>query len=352
MGLIAAKCTECGANIEVDDSKEAGICKYCGTAFITEKAINNYTTNITNNNNFSGATINIAGSDISGLLNLAKKELLIHNFSNANFYLDEIKKNSADSDQRISDLFNELGILECTKASWSSDRESKETQQLIKEITTYDSQNINVWLFMLESSFYPPDVVSFGNKILMLSSQDKSEFYKETVYEIYIQKEFDPKKVVSSVNLVSEIPNKYILENDKLQSILMQNCLRFISNNRRIILSYQDTINEWCKQLQSDKRAEIQRILNNSKGCYIATCVYGSYECPQVWTLRRYRDYTLDKTWYGRLFVKCYYAISPILVKWFGKTKWFRRFWKAKLDKMIANLNSKGIDDTYYKDKY
>lgn len=42
MPLVAAKCTQCGANIEVDDTKEAGICKYCGTAFITEKAINNY----------------------------------------------------------------------------------------------------------------------------------------------------------------------------------------------------------------------------------------------------------------------------------------------------------------------
>ena len=39
-------------------------------------------------------------------------------------------------------------------------------------------------------------------------------------------------------------------------------------------------------------------------GCYIATCVYGSYDCPEVWTLRRYRDYTLDLTWYGRTFIR------------------------------------------------
>ena len=25
-------------------------------------------------------------------------------------------------------------------------------------------------------------------------------------------------------------------------------------------------------------------------GCYVATAVYGSYDCPQVWTLRRVRD--------------------------------------------------------------
>ena len=57
MGFVAAKCTQCGANIEVDDTKEAGICKYCGTAFVTEKAINNY--NITNN--ISAQTVNIIG---------------------------------------------------------------------------------------------------------------------------------------------------------------------------------------------------------------------------------------------------------------------------------------------------
>lgn len=47
----------------------------------------------------------------------------------------------------------------------------------------------------------------------------------------------------------------------------------------------------------------------SNSGCYIATYVYGSYDCPQVWTLRRFRDYTLHETWYGRAFIKCYYAI-------------------------------------------
>lgn len=45
MALIAAKCTECGANIKVDESKDAGICQHCGTAFVTQKAINNYNVN-------------------------------------------------------------------------------------------------------------------------------------------------------------------------------------------------------------------------------------------------------------------------------------------------------------------
>ena len=38
------------------------------------------------------------------------------------------------------------------------------------------------------------------------------------------------------------------------------------------------------------------RLPEKKSGCYIATAVYGSYDCPQVWTLRRYRDYTLAET--------------------------------------------------------
>ena len=86
-------------------------------------------------------------------------------------------------------------------------------------------------------------------------------------------------------------------------------------------------------------------------GCYVATAVYGSYDCPQVWTLRRYRDYTLAETWYGRAFIRTYYAISPTLVKWFGHTEWFKKMWKGKLDHMVETLNADGVENTPYDDR-
>ena len=89
----------------------------------------------------------------------------------------------------------------------------------------------------------------------------------------------------------------------------------------------------------------------NKSGCYVATCVYGSYDCPQVWTLRRYRDNTLGSTWYGRLFIRTYYAISPTLVKWFGNTNWFKKFWKGFLDRLVTKLQNKGVENTQYQDK-
>ena len=89
----------------------------------------------------------------------------------------------------------------------------------------------------------------------------------------------------------------------------------------------------------------------SSGGCYVATAVYGSYDCPQVWTLRRYRDDILSSTWHGRAFIHIYYAISPTLVKWFGDKNWFKKLWKNKLDNMVRDLNNIGIEDTPYHDK-
>ena len=86
-------------------------------------------------------------------------------------------------------------------------------------------------------------------------------------------------------------------------------------------------------------------------GCYVATAVYGSYDCPQVWTLRRFRDNTLASTWHGRVFIRTYYAVSPILVKWFGQTEWFKNFWRDKLDKMVDTLQKRGVESTPYQDK-
>lgn len=94
-----------------------------------------------------------------------------------------------------------------------------------------------------------------------------------------------------------------------------------------------------------------ERPNTTNNGCYVATAVYGSYDCPQVWTLRRFRDFTLAETWYGRAFIRTYYAISPTLVKWFGHTEWFKKMWKGKLDRMVANLNAEGVKDTPYEDR-
>lgn len=91
--------------------------------------------------------------------------------------------------------------------------------------------------------------------------------------------------------------------------------------------------------------------IEKAYGCYIATCVYGSYNCPEVWVLRRYRDNTLSNSWLGRKFIKVYYAVSPKIVSMFGKRKWFNKFFKSIINKIVVKLRKNGVEDKPYTDR-
>jgi hypothetical protein len=54
---------------------------------------------------------------------------------------------------------------------------------------------------------------------------------------------------------------------------------------------------------------------SDSSGCYIATMAYGDYDHPQVMILRQFRDEVLDKSAFGKWFIKTYYHYSPRLVE-------------------------------------
>ncbi|MDE6641884.1 MAG: hypothetical protein K2K63_15325 [Acetatifactor sp.] len=123
-------------------------------------------------------------------------------------------------------------------------------------------------------------------------------------------------------------------------------------NENEIIFMLQD-LSSRLKEYELSKKSDGSGSgdLGNSRGCYVATAVYGSYDCPQVWTLRRYRDDILASTQHGRILIRAYYAVSPALVKWFGHSLLFRRLWKSRLDKIVKTLNEKGIDNTPYVDR-
>lgn len=114
--------------------------------------------------------------------------------------------------------------------------------------------------------------------------------------------------------------------------------------NKKVILEYVEKIRKYDSSYQTP-------YVDTTSGCYVATAVYGSYDCPEVWTLRRFRDNTLAGTWYGRAFIHTYYAISPTLVKWFGHTEWFKKMWKEPLDSLVHKLQSQGVENTPYNDR-
>lgn len=206
---------------------------------------------------------------------------------------------------------------------------------------------------------------SFGKAMLSLTD---SEYYKR-------QQKFDVlNKSISVINDYYEVTTE---DKEKVlrqisDAIEKMYAVTFVFNEQaswltvgsrnwtiQLMNSVRSTFLTELKQIQEVHKDEafIQELIDKNAtgkstgGCYVATAVYGSYDCPQVWTLRRFRDYTLAETWYGRAFIRTYYAISPTLVKWFGHAEWFKKMWKGKLDRMVANLNTEGVEDTPYEDR-
>jgi TPR repeat protein len=78
---------------------------------------------------------------------------------------------------------------------------------------------------------------------------------------------------------------------------------------------------------------------SKSGGCYIATAVYGSYDAPEVLTLRRFRDDCLETSAIGRTVVRVYYAISPTLARRLSHASILQRGSKVVLDAIVAKVD-------------
>lgn len=173
----------------------------------------------------------------------------------------------------------------------------------------------------------------------------------------------------SVLNLRLSVPNELITSNETLsqltvevakQWVYYQNAINARFNvygsamNEDALMRYKNNLALIKKGLPEDKTNCIDEdsMTNETKGpCYVATAVYGSYDCPEVWTLRRFRDYSLAESMFGRTFIKIYYATSPTLVKWFGKDPFFKKIFKPILDKFVSKLQNNGVASTPYEDR-
>ena len=108
-----------------------------------------------------------------------------------------------------------------------------------------------------------------------------------------------------------------------------------------------DMISEVRSRFDANKRIidniireqqEISRRSSSSRGCYIATMAYGDYDHPQVMILRKFRDETLSNTFFGRSFIKFYYAISPYLVKLLKNKEYLNKKIRNLLDQFVNNI--------------
>ena len=92
---------------------------------------------------------------------------------------------------------------------------------------------------------------------------------------------------------------------------------------------------------------EIERVIKQNPryntdepGCFIATAVYGSNNSPEVKLLRLWRDAVLLKRYFGRIFVKFYYKVSPYIASVIEKNKLLKILFRYVIDRFVRAIKS------------
>lgn len=315
MPIVNAKCTNCGADLQVDSDKEAMICEYCGSAFVVEKAIRNVS--VTTNNHIQAANVTIMGAPTVEF-EIRGGVLTKYNGASPDVVIPEnvtvIGEAAFENSVGITSVTIPEGVWTVGQRAFAHCPHLQKVH-FPESLTVIDNFAFNACP-ALDELHLPSRLERIG---------DYAFFGCESLSEVTIP------------DSVERVGNRAFADCDSLMQVHLPPVIQLSIDSfpRRVL----------------PKDQQMPEPPKDTGACYIATCVYGSYNCPQVWTLRRYRDNTLASNAFGRAFIRCYYAFSPKLVRLFGENTLFRTFWRRMLDRKIQRLHAKGVADTPYRDQ-
>jgi len=230
-------------------------------------------------------------------------------------------------------VFHLLASLRSLKQSEETQKEV--TMRIINQISKdYDSKlsntNLHDLIFEKVNSYgnykdSPKDLVN--NLILNLKGSRGNKL--ELNYPVLIMDVFqDIQSQQGFIHDFSNVLNEY----NSTISNLCSNTFNFLE------LSDNEVLDRLMK-VQSSPKYKTQNKTKKKEGCYVATMVYGSYDCNEVMVLRNYRDSVLKQYTIGRLFISIYYSLSPYFVKIFKKSNLVNTLIRRILDMIIKKLN-------------
>ena len=345
--MKAIVCEMCGSN---DLIKQDGmyVCQNCGTKYSTEEA--------------KKLLVEVAGQvkidttdELKNLYELARRAKGDNDSENAQKYYEQIiVKDPSSWEAAFYTTYYQAMNCKIGQIGLAANRVTNSLDTvftLIKNnVTDAEKQKavvdeITIQLMLISRMLFH----GYQNHYNGIDSQIQDRFKQEYINNCYAATEIVYTAGDLLIKHFGDMYGKCAADCWKLAVIFHNTLNGAMANkeaNAKVINEYNQKISKYDPTYKAPETN-----MKSDGGCYIATAVYGSYDCPEVWVLRRFRDNVLANAWYGRAFIRMYYFISPKLVKRFGNTIWFTQLWKPVLDKTVDFLRVKGFTDRPYNDK-
>lgn len=337
MALVAAKCSGCGADIQVPSDRDRANCMYCGVQVIVRDAIELHKGSGPDPKNLLElASVAYDGSRYEEAYNLTGRALEA-NPSNGDAWLLRAKA-ILNMASLKDDRGNELKTA-CSKAIECKENPSDDDYEAAVNLLIEHSKNICLSGYQLVKN-YGGEKNEYGVTKL---NQDIWNSYQgnlaavvgmlQTVKDLVDKgmSEDDPKFITSVVDICEAI----VFD---ITDFILKMTAGHIQTNEGKVLATLDSrvvmaateVHDYFRQLLVDCQneripetgAEIynkaidsvstQQAQNKSSGCFVATAVYGTPDAEQIEYLRFFRDTALEKCTVGRAFIRWYYKYGQI----------------------------------------
>lgn len=207
---------------------------------------------------------------------------------------------------------------------------------------------------MANSKVEIPQLIRIASERYSMTELQRTEYYQknqDTTFEIkgFIQ-QITSKQLLVRVSVYLYFPNSeygdflfsFNYDAADKERLIEFHLNDYVSCSGNKIKDHPKTIGQIGLELTL---VEIQKLIypqsnpSNNSGCFIATACYGNYNAPEVIALRQFRDEKLLNTFFGIVFVKLYYSVSPFFAQLISKSdlqkKWVRQYF---LEPIIAKL--------------
>ena len=315
MTFKAAKCPNCGGDLQVPDDRTSIKCMYCGGEVMVHTAIQA-----------------AAGGNVANWMNLGKSAMDAGNSEEAISYFNKVLEVESHNHEAwmakgeaagwLSTLANcrlpemlscERQAVERAPEGAKQEVKTKVADAINRVVSAYFTlADGHVREFVSVRDTWPDHLGRCAQAVAALEEAHAYAPTNKSVIEniIHICKNNLEGIAYADADAYGNETGSVASVSDQYAASLQAKMTEYVQKMQRLDSSFQ--------------QPQVQKAQASGSGCFVATATLGIADHPDVQLLRQFRDAYLSKSVVGKGFTRCYYAYGPVFAKAIRNSRWLR----------------------------